>query len=173
MKVKISNIKPNPNNPRHIRDEKFEKLKKSIQDFPEMLKLRPVVVDDNMVVLGGNMRLKALAELGIDEVEVIKAKDLTEEQKAEFIIKDNVGFGEWDWDTLANDWDNQLLDDWGLDVWQPDNDYEPNLSPMTTYDDVTKEEIEKEAQKLAIQMLRENKGTEVICPECGEEFTIE
>jgi len=120
MKVKISNIKPNPNNPRYIRDEKFEKLKKSIQDFPEMLKLRPLVVDDDMIVLGGNMRLKALTELGIEEAEVIKAKDLTEKQKAEFIIKDNVGFGDWDWDMLANEWDVEELGEWGLSIWQPE-----------------------------------------------------
>lgn len=127
MKVKISNIKPNPNNPRYIRDEKFEKLKKSIKDFPEMLKLRPIVVDDDMVVLGGNMRLKALTELGIEEVEIIKAKDLTEKQKAEFIVKDNVGFGEWDWDILANEWDNTQLGEWGLDVWQPDADVDYSI----------------------------------------------
>ena len=120
MKVKLKQIKPNPNNPRYIRDDKFEKLKKSISDFPEMLTLKPLVVDENMVVLGGNMRLKALTELGIEEVEIIKASDLTEEQKAEFIIKDNVGFGEWDWDMLANEWDSGLLDDWGMDVWQLD-----------------------------------------------------
>ena len=114
MIVKVKDLKANPNNPRFIRDEKFKKLKKSIQDFPEMLKLRPVVVDDDMVVLGGNMRLKALTELGIDEVEVIKAKDLTEEQKAEFIIKDNVGFGDWDWEVLNEEWDIDKLGDWGL-----------------------------------------------------------
>lgn len=122
MKVKVKDIKPNPNNPRYIRDEKFEKLKQSIKEFPEMLKLRPVVVDDNMMVLGGNMRLKALTDLGIEEVEIIKAKDLTDKQKEEFIIKDNVGFGEWDWDMLANEWDNELLTDWGLDVVKYDWD---------------------------------------------------
>lgn len=127
MIVKVKDLKANPNNPRYIRDAKFEKLKKSIQDFPEMLKLRPVVVDDNMMVLGGNMRLKALKELGIDEVEIIKAKDLTEKQKAEFIIKDNVGFGEWDWDILANDWDNEQLNEWGLDVWQPETDVDYSI----------------------------------------------
>ncbi len=127
MKVKVKDLKANPNNPRYIRDEKFEKLKKSIQDFPEMLKLRPVVVDDDMMVLGGNMRLKALTELGIDEVEVIKAKDLTEKQKAEFIIKDNVGFGDWDWDMLANEWDNTQLGEWGLDVWNPEEDVDYSL----------------------------------------------
>lgn len=120
MKVKLKEIKPNPNNPRYIRDDKFEKLKKSITDFPQMLTLKPLVVDEDMVVLGGNMRLKALTELGIKEVEVIKASELTPEQKAEFIIKDNVGFGEWDWDMLANEWDNQLLEDWGLDVVKHD-----------------------------------------------------
>jgi hypothetical protein len=127
MKVKLKDLKANPNNPRYIRDEKFEKLKKSIQDFPEMLKLRPVVIDDDMMVLGGNMRLKALTELGIDEVEVIKAKDLTEKQKAEFIIKDNVGFGDWDWDMLANEWDNTQLGEWGLDLWNPEEDVDYSL----------------------------------------------
>ncbi len=90
QKVKISEIKPNPNNPRIIKDENFKKLVKSIQDFPEMLELRPIVVDDNMVVLGGNMRLKALKELKITEVPIIRASELTDEQKREFIIKDNV-----------------------------------------------------------------------------------
>jgi hypothetical protein len=154
MIVKVKDLKPNPNNPRYIRDEKFEKLKKSIQDFPEMLKLRPVVVDDDMMVLGGNMRLKALTELGIDEVEVIKAKDLTEKQKAEFIIKDNVGFGEWDWDMLANEWDSVELDDWGLDAWQniddietsdefslPDGDKEPFQQMTFTLADEQAEQI--------------------------------
>lgn len=116
QKVKISEIKPNPNNPRIIKDEKFKKLVKSIQDFPEMLELRPIVVDDNMVVLGGNMRLKALKELKITEVPIIKANELTEDQKKEFIIKDNVWFGEWDWDMLANEWDSDLLNEWGMDV---------------------------------------------------------
>tara|TARA_R110000868_G_scaffold265626_2_gene524527 strand:+ start:320 stop:919 length:600 start_codon:yes stop_codon:yes gene_type:complete len=127
MKVKLKEIKPNPNNPRYIKDEKFEKLKKSITDFPQMLTLKPLVVDENMVVLGGNMRLKALTELGIKEVEIIKASDLTEEQKAEFIIKDNIGFGEWDWDILANEWDSGLLDDWGMDVWQLDKNSDLNM----------------------------------------------
>ena len=113
--MKISEIKPNPNNPRIIKDEKFKKLVQSIKDFPEMLELRPIVVDDNMVVLGGNMRLKALKELKITEVPIIRASELTDEQKREFIIKDNVWYGEWDWDMLANEWDGDLLDAWGLD----------------------------------------------------------
>lgn len=115
-KVKLSEIKSNPNNPRIIKDDKFKKLVKSIQEFPEMLELRPIVVNDEMIVLGGNMRLKASKEAGLKEVPVIKASELTEEQQREFIIKDNVGFGEWDWEQLANEWDAEQLDEWGLDV---------------------------------------------------------
>jgi DNA modification methylase len=114
--VKISDIKPNPNNPRVIKDDKFKKLVASIREFPKMLELRPIVVNADMVVLGGNMRLKALKELKLKEAPIIKIDDLTEEQQKEFIIKDNVGFGEWDWDQLANEWDVQDLDKWGLDV---------------------------------------------------------
>jgi len=114
--TKISAIKRNPNNPRILKDDKFAKLTQSIKDFPQMLDIRPIVVNDDMVVLGGNMRLKACKEAGLKEVPVIKVSDLTEEQQREFIIKDNVGFGEWDWDLLANEWDADLLDDWGLDI---------------------------------------------------------
>ena len=116
QKVKLSDIRPNPNNPRVIKDDKFKKLVKSIQDFPQMLELRPIVVNDEMIVLGGNMRLKALEHLGIEETYIIKASDLTEKQEQEFIIKDNVGYGEWDWDQLANEWDVEDLDEWGLDL---------------------------------------------------------
>ena len=120
LSFKISRIKPNPKNPRTIRDEKFEKLKKSIQDFPDMLMKRPLVcftdTDSKLVVLGGNMRLKAAQDLGLKELPVILADGWTEEQKAEFLIKDNVGFGEWDWQQLANEWDAEKLDEWGLDV---------------------------------------------------------
>jgi DNA modification methylase len=112
----LSKIKANPNNPRVIKDDKFKKLVKSIQEFPKMMELRPIVVNDDMVVLGGNMRLKACKELGLKEVPVIKASDLTEDQQRQFIIKDNIGFGEWDWEMLANEWDAQELEDWGLDV---------------------------------------------------------
>jgi len=114
--MNINEIKPNPNNPRIIKDDKFKKLVKSIQDFPEMLELRPIVIDENNIVLGGNMRLKACIEAGLKDVPVKQAKELTEEQKKEFTIKDNVGFGEWDWDDLANNWDEQLLTEWGLDI---------------------------------------------------------
>jgi hypothetical protein len=114
--VKISEVKSNRNNPRIIKDDKFEKLVKSIKEFPEMLNIRPIVVNADMVVLGGNMRLKACKEAGLKEVAIIKAEDLTEEQQKQFIIKDNVGFGEWDWEDLANNWDAEQLTDWGLDI---------------------------------------------------------
>jgi len=114
--VKISEVKSNPNNPRIIKDDKFQKLVKSIKEFPEMLNIRPIVVNADMVVLGGNMRLKACKEAGLKEVAIIKAEDLTEEQQKQFIIKDNVGFGEWDWEDLANNWDAEQLTDWGLDI---------------------------------------------------------
>ena len=116
LKVKISDIKTNPKNPRLIKDDKFRKLVKSIKEFPQMLELRPIVVDENNIVLGGNMRLKACIEVGLKEVFIVKAEDLTEQQKDEFIVKDNVGFGEWDWDILANEWDTEKLQDWGLDL---------------------------------------------------------
>jgi DNA modification methylase len=116
LKVKISEVKTNPKNPRLIKDDKFKKLVKSIQEFPQMLELRPIVVDENNIVLGGNMRLKACIEVGLKEVFIVKADDLTEQQKDEFIVKDNVGFGEWDWDILANEWDTEKLQDWGLDL---------------------------------------------------------
>lgn len=112
----ISQIKPNPNNPRIIKDNKFKQLVKSIQDFPQMLELRPIVIDENNMVLGGNMRLKACIEAGLTDVPVIHANNLSEEKKKEFIVKDNVGYGEWDWDDLANNWDAQELTDWGLDI---------------------------------------------------------
>lgn len=114
--MKITEIKPNPNNPRIIKDDKFKKLVKSIKDFPQMLELRPIVIDENNVVLGGNMRLKACIEAGLTDVPVKQAADLTEEQKKEFIVKDNVGYGEWDWDDLANNWDAEELKDWALDI---------------------------------------------------------
>ena len=118
--VKINQVKPNPKNPRLIKDEKYRKLVKSIKEFPDMLNKRPIVaftdVDGKYVVLGGNMRLKALNELKYKEIPVIVADEWTEEQKHEFLIKDNVGFGEWDWDSLANEWEVEKLEEWGLDL---------------------------------------------------------
>jgi ParB-like chromosome segregation protein Spo0J len=119
--TKLTDIKSNPNNPRIIKDDKFKKLVASIKEFPQMLSLRPIVVNDDMIVLGGNMRLKACKEAGLKEVPVIKASDLNEEQQKAFIIKDNVGYGEWDWDMLANEWDAEELIQWGLDIPSFDN----------------------------------------------------
>ena len=114
--VPINTVKANPNNPRIIKDDKFAKLVKSINEFPQMLNLRPIVVNDDMVVLGGNMRLKACKEAGLKDIPIIKASELTEQQQKEFIVKDNVGYGEWDWNDLANNWDAEQLQDWGLDI---------------------------------------------------------
>ena len=115
-KIKISKIKSNPDNPRLIKDMKFRKLVKSIKEFPEMLKLRPIVVDEKNIILGGNMRYKACIEAGLKEIYVIQADDLSEDQKKEFIIKDNSSFGDWDWDVIANEWDLELINDWGVDL---------------------------------------------------------
>lgn len=117
--IKLNKIKPNPDNPRLIKDDKFKKLCQSIKDLPKMMELRPIVVDDNNIVQGGNMRLKALQELGYKEIPdtwIKQAKDFTEDELKEFIIKDNVGFGEWNWDQLANEWDTEKLIEWGLDI---------------------------------------------------------
>jgi hypothetical protein len=134
--VKLSEIKSNPNNPRLIKDDKFFKLVKSIQGFPKMLEIRPIVVNSDMIVLGGNMRLKACKEAGLKEVPVIFADDLTEEQQKEFIIKDNVGFGEWDWEMIANEWDAEQLDEWGLDV--------PDFAPNVDYSILDDEDVEEQ-----------------------------
>lgn len=120
MLTKITKLKGNPSNPRVLRDDKFAKLKKSIEEFPDMLNKRPIVAvtdkDGKLMVLGGNMRLRACQELGLKEVPVILADDWTEEQRREFIVKDNVGYGEWDWDALSNEWDAGDLESWGLNV---------------------------------------------------------
>ena len=116
QKVKIGDVIPNEKNPRYIRDPKFKKLVKSIKTFPEMLEIRPIVVDETMTILGGNMRLRACKSAGIFEVWIYQVFNLTEQQKREFIIKDNSGFGEWDWDILANEWDVQQLSEWGVDL---------------------------------------------------------
>lgn len=130
---KINNLKSNPNNPRIIKDDKFHKLVKSIKDFPEMLEIRPIVVNSEMIVLGGNMRLKAAKEAGLKEVPIIKAKNLTIEQQNEFIIKDNVSGGEWDFDILANEWDVEQLEEWGLDIPNFDN----NINDIDEVDQFT------------------------------------
>lgn len=144
--IKLSSIKPNPENPRLIKDDKFYKLLESIKTFGEkMMPLRPIVIDENKIILGGNMRFKALKELGYKEVPddwIKAAKDLTEEQKKEFIIKDNVGFGSWDFDVLANEWDSDLLEGWGLDMPNFEDIEEPLFDELTA-DDINKNPIIK------------------------------
>ncbi len=136
-KVKINKVKSNSNNPRFIKDTKFKKLVESIKSFPEMLEKRPIIVDEEMVVLGGNMRLRACKEAGLKEVFIDVAKGWTEKQKNEFIIKDNVGFGEWDWDILGNEWNSVQLEDWGMDSWQ-------NIDDIETSDDFSLPDGDKE-----------------------------
>jgi hypothetical protein len=128
--IKISEIKSNPNNPRKIKQEQLDRLKKSIQDFPEMLEMRPIVVDKNKMVLGGNMRLRALQQLGYTDVPYIEVDELTPEQEKQFIIKDNVNYGDWNWDILNTiDWNLNEIEGWGLDIpkWLNDDEAEPEF----------------------------------------------
>jgi hypothetical protein len=182
--MKISQLKPNPNNPRLIKDDKFKKLVTSLREFPEMMAKRPMVcvtdTDGKLYPLGGNMRLKALQELKYKEIPdswVMLADEWSEEKRKEFTIKDNVSFGEWDWDRLANVWNVEELTEWSVDIpnFETDNDinFRPNLEPTTNYSDVTKEQIQKEAERLAKQMLSSRELTDVICPECGATFQID
>ena len=142
--MKLTEIKPNPNNPRLIKDDRFKKLCNSISEFPKMMELRPIVIDSDNMILGGNMRFKALKELKYKEVPdnwIKRADELTDEEKQRFIVADNVGFGDWDFDLLT-DWDKQLLDGWGLEmpeIFNPENK-------------------EKEIEQL---------NTEHECPSCG------
>lgn len=114
--IQLSEIKPNPDNPRAVKKKQLKALQKSLSDFPEMMQLRPIVVDEDGVILGGNMRYQALLANGATETEVEAVSGLTPEQKREFVIKDNVAFGDWDWDKLANEFDAEQLNAWGLDV---------------------------------------------------------
>lgn len=126
MNIELSKLKTNPNNPRIIRKDKLDKLVKSLREFPEMLEARPIVVDPDYVVLGGNMRLKAAQLAGLEKVPVYVAS-WDEAKGKQFVIKDNVSFGEWDWDMLANEWDNVDINDWGLDVWVPEADVDYSI----------------------------------------------
>lgn len=172
MKVKINEIKPNQNNPRLIKDYKFKKLVDSIKEFPEMLEKRPIVVDEDMIVLGGNMRLKACQEAGLKEVDILIAKGWTEQQKQQFIIKDNVGFGEWDWDILANDWDSMLLEKWGLDgvkfdwdnldyIEEAEKKDDANERVVIVLDETNKEKKSEITEKVTIWLEENFKGCEV------------
>lgn len=132
--MKVSDIKKNSGNPRQIKGEKLELLKASVGGFQKMMPLRPIIIDENNVVLGGNMRLAAIIALGLKEIPdnwVRRADDLTEDEKREFIIKDNAGFGEWDWDVLANEWSDLPLSDWGLEVPNTDTEKESDLTDLS------------------------------------------
>lgn len=151
--VKLSSIQKNPSNPRFIKDDRFKKLVKSLEEFPEMMKLRPIIINKNAVILGGNQRYEALKQIGYKEIPetwVQKAEDLTEAQQREFIIKDNVGFGQHDWDKLANEWNTEDLVDWGLDVPNFENDVDYSVLD----DDDVSSEIDgmKDGVKRAIQI---------------------
>jgi ParB-like chromosome segregation protein Spo0J len=163
--IPINEIKINPGNPRLIKDDKFKKLVKSIKEFPQMLDIRPIVVNDEMVVLGGNMRLKACIEAGLKEVPVIRASSLTPEQQKEFIIKDNLGFGEWDWEMIATEWDVEQVTDWGLDIpgfelnpdsfgegfSLPDGDKSPFQQMTFTLADAQAERIKKALKEVEVK----------------------
>tara|TARA_R100000781_G_scaffold102662_2_gene66191 strand:- start:81 stop:650 length:570 start_codon:yes stop_codon:yes gene_type:complete len=133
-KLKVGQIKVNPKNPRLIKDTKFKKLVQSIKDFPEMLQYRPIVINEDNYILGGNMRYKAAVDAGLKEVHTMKV-NISKKKQEEFIIKDNASFGDWDWDILANIWDNQKLNDWGIDVWQPEQEID-----YSVLDDIDVEE---------------------------------
>ena len=156
----LEDLKENPNNPRHISKTNLNKLIKSIEEFPKMLELRPVIVDNDMVVLGGNMRLKACKEIGIQKIPYIKVDNLTEDQKQEFIIKDNVGFGDWDWDIIEADFDTELLFELGLEIPELDLkevEDERDISDTieTTYRVEAVLEDEEEQEKLYNKLINE------------------
>jgi site-specific DNA-methyltransferase (adenine-specific) len=148
--VPIGSIKPNPSNPRTIRDERFHKLVQSIKDFPEMLELRPIVTDADRVVLGGNMRLKACKAAGLKTVPVVVADHLTESQRREFIVKDNVGFGDWDWDALANEWDAGELEAWGLEVPHGEQQLSEGLTDPDAVPDAPAEPVTKVGDRIVV-----------------------
>ena len=170
--VKINDIKPHPSNPRLIKDAKFKKLIKSLTDFPEMLNARPIVVNEDGIILGGNMRYKAAIELKYKEIPVIYALGWTTEQQDEFMIKDNTNAGQFDWDELANTWDNTSLKEWDVVQWDVP-DYQPTLMPQTNHKDVTDNDIMKKAQELSDKFIQESKHAEVLCPSCGHEFKVQ
>ena len=153
QKVNISKVKTNPNNPRIVKDEKFAKLVKSIKEFPQMLEIRPIIVNNDFIVLGGNMRLKACKEAWLTDIFIIQASDLTEEQQREFIIKDNLGYGDWDMEMLEADWDLKELEDWGMDI--------PTL-PDIDFDSIESNEDRENTKKVQ----------NIVCPNCDHSFTL-
>jgi len=150
QRAPLTSLRNNPKNPRVIKDDKFEKLVASIREFPEMLDVRPIVCTPDGMVLGGNMRLRACIEAGLQEV-AIHVVSWEEAKQEQFIIKDNIGYGEWDWDILANEWDPAELESWGLDVWKPGEDI--NLDEF--FDENQKEDPKDNASTLVLEYTAE------------------
>ena len=175
--VNPADVRVHPSNPRIIKDAAFKKLVQSLLDFPEMSDVRPIVANADGEIIGGNMRFRAMIEAGWETIPVIVV-DWDVDKQQEFMIKDNVQSGEWDWDSLANEWDSQTLIDWNMDI--PDvsaasagSGFEPNVQPIAGNADVTAAEIEKKARELADQMSKEKKNLPVICPSCAHEFEVQ
>ena len=169
-------IRTKANNPRVISKSEYDELVKSIKDFPEMLKARPIVVNPDGEIIGGTQRYRAAIDAGMKESEIpVYVADWNEVKQRKFVIKDNLHSGTWDWDMLANEWEPTELKEWGLSVWQPEDiDYSPTLEPESKYSDVTQQEIEEKAQELAEKMMKfEANNVEVMCPECGHEFQVQ
>jgi len=160
--MKLSEIKYNPDNPRLIKDDKFKKLVASIKEFPEMLKIRPVVINKGNMILGGNMRLKACQEAGLKEIPVIKVDNLTPEQEKEFIIKDNISFGEWNFDILTNEWEKDSLNEWGMDLPIYNNEKEQEFKNENKYFINIECDNERHAQKLYERFIKENLNVKII-----------
>ena len=153
IQLNLNDIKLNEKNPRTINKRQLDKLVKSVQEFPEMTELRPIVVDENNTILGGNMRYRAMQKLGMSTAEVVRVTGLTDEQKREFVIKDNVAFGDWDWDALANEWDAQELNDWGLG-------FDKELQDIDGFFESTGDTSSESEPKMAT------------CPNCGTKFEL-
>ena len=170
---KIEDIVKNPDNPRIIKDADYKILYRSIKNFPAMMIARPIIIDENNMILGGNQRFEVCKDLGWKEVPIGKFTDWTEEQKQEFTIKDNTNVGQWDYDILANKFDQQQIIEWGMSVvtgWQ--QEYSPNFNPLTYSKDVTQEQIEKRAQELAKTISRTILTKSIMCPNCDYEFEV-
>lgn len=153
IQLNLNDIKLNKKNPRTINKRQLDRLIKSVQEFPEMTELRPIVVDENNTILGGNMRYRAMQKLGKETADVVRVTGLTDEQKREFIIKDNVAFGDWDWDALANEWNTQELNDWGLD-------FDKELQDIDGFFESTDDTSSESEPKM------------VTCPNCGTKFEL-
>jgi hypothetical protein len=174
QKIDISKLIENEDNPRIIRHEKFLKLVQSVKDFPEMLEARPIVVNKDMVIIGGNMRYNACLEAGIKEVPVLIA-DFTPAQEKEFMIKDNSSSGDWDYAELKVKWGTLQLDEWGVENWNiTPTQFEPNVTPNTEYGQVTSQQIDNTNSKLNEKYSNNEQNLRtVVCPHCLEEFEIE